>query len=95
MRTILASAALALVASPLAAQQQMRCLPHAELEAVFADRQVYPSGHGLTNGQMVTLWIAPDDSFAITLTSPQGVACIAAMGVGWYVPERPAQGVPG
>lgn len=86
---------LALPLSPGAVQAQARAgVPCAErrmatsqLHELYGERRI---GYGLAaNGSVIELFAAPNGSFTLFATLPDGVSCLIATGQSWEPPPEP------
>jgi hypothetical protein len=79
-----------LVSGQAAAQQA--CAPRdtivSQIDQLYQEKQ---EAIGLaTSGMLVEVFVSPEGTWTILLSSPQGMSCIAAVGEGW---ERKPQAV--
>ena len=69
----------------------MRCAPHAVVaERLKASYQEERRSVGVTNGQLVELYVSSSGSFTIIVTRPNGLSCLLTAGEAW----QPAAPVP-
>ncbi len=80
-----AAASMAAFLLPQAAAAQSLCGERTAVLAGLAERFAErPAAAGLAaNGQIVELLVAPDGSWTLLLSRPDGVSCLIAGGVGW------------
>jgi hypothetical protein len=74
-----------MIVFPLAAKAQFVCAPRAgivnELAQQFKER---PEANGITpDGMLLEVFVSPQRSWTILITSPKGVSCVAAAGDNW------------
>lgn len=41
------------------------------------------AGAGMMDGYIIELWLSPDGSFSVLLTTPQGLSCLIGSGNEW------------
>lgn len=80
-----AAASMAAFLLPQSAAAQVLCGERAAVLAGLAERFAeQPAAAGLAaNGQVVELLVAPDGSWTLLLSRPDGVSCLIGGGVGW------------
>lgn len=84
-RIVTLIAALAMLASPAMAQQQMACGERAGLLEHLKEKfKETAAGIGMTgNGAVIELMTSETGSWSLILTFPSGKSCLMATGDGW------------
>lgn len=91
------AAGLAFALAPAPAAAQMACGVHAEIARRLAERWgETPFGGGLVSPrQLVELWVSEArDSWTLLTVTPEGRACVLAIGRGWRMRAAPGPGTP-
>ncbi len=77
-----------------AASAQTVCGPHDIVAATLSQRHAeHPTAMGLSHGgAMVEIFAAPQGTWSIVMTQPNGVSCLIATGLHWKPVAPPAGG---
>jgi hypothetical protein len=70
---------------PTTTQAQLPCAPRNEIVTQLAERfQETPEANGITpQGLLLEVFVSKTRSWTVLLTTPQGLACVAAVGENW------------
>ncbi len=83
--------ALALLAFPAMAQQQMPCAPRDVVtKSLATEHNEHVVLRGLANGNLIEIWLADEGGFSIILTRPEGgVSCMLGAGSAMHRVDPP------